>query len=169
MTRHSDAPEWFRDAKLDIYFHWGVYSVPAFDDEWYPRRMYDINTDVYKYHVEHYGNPDEFDYSKFVPMWKADNFDAKEWAALFKEAGAKFAGPVAEHHDGFSLWDSKVTPWNSIDRGPKRDILGELTKEIRANDMKLIATFHHSRNNLYEFKPTRFTGQACLSNRAYAY
>ena len=158
LSKHSDAPEWFRDAKLGIYFHWGVYSVPAYGNEWYPRHMYNPETSNYKYHQENFGKQNEFDYSKFVPMWKAENFDAKEWVSLFKEAGAKFAGPVAEHHDGFSLWDSKVTPWNSVDRGPKRDILGELTKEIRANDMKLITTFHHARNNLWEYKPGAFTG-----------
>lgn len=158
LSRHSDAPEWFRDAKLGIYFHWGVYSVPAYGNEWYPRHMYNPKTSNFKYHQKNYGDQSEFDYSALVPLWKAENFDAKEWVALFKEAGAKFAGPVAEHHDGFSLWDSKVTPWNSVDKGPKRDIVGELAKEIRANDMKLITTMHHARNNLWEYKKGRFTG-----------
>ena len=100
----------------------------------------------YKHHIEKYGQPSEFGYHDFVPMFKAENFDAKKWADLFQKAGARFAGPVAEHHDGFSMWDSEVTPWNAMDKGPKRDIAGELAKEIRANGMKLITTFHHAKN-----------------------
>ena len=101
---------------------------------------------TYAHHLSKYGHPSEFGYHDFVPMFTAENFDAKEWVALFKQAGAKFAGPVAEHHDGYSMWASKKTPWNSLDTGPKRDILGELEKEIRAQDMKLITTFHHAKH-----------------------
>jgi alpha-L-fucosidase len=79
-------------------------------------------------------------------MFKAENFDAEEWADLFVKAGAKFAGPVAEHHDGFSMWDSDATPWNAADMGPKRDVTGELKKAFTARDLKLITTFHHARN-----------------------
>ncbi len=146
LGKHKESPEWFKDAKLGIYFHWGVYSVPAFHSEWYPRNMHFKDHKVYKHHVEKYGEPSEFGYHDFVPMFKAENFNPKEWVDLFYEAGAKFAGPVAEHHDGFSMWDSEVTPWNVLDRGPKRDITGEIEKEIRKRDMKLITTFHHSKN-----------------------
>ena len=146
LSKHNEAPNWFQDAKLGIYFHWGVYSVPAFANEWYPRNMHFKDSDVYKHHKEKYGDPSEFGYHDFVPMFKAENFDAKEWADLFKKAGARFAGPVAEHHDGFSMWDSKVTPWNAKNKGPKRDVTGELQKAITNKGMKFITTFHHSRN-----------------------
>ncbi|NQU87209.1 MAG: alpha-L-fucosidase [Mariniphaga sp.] len=146
LAQHNEEPQWFQDAKFGIYFHWGVYSVPAFGSEWYPRSVNYEGGSEYKYHVEKYGNLSKFGYHDFVPMFKAENFDAKEWADLFAKAGARFAGPVAEHHDGFSMWASKVTPWNTFDKGPKRDITGELEKEIRANGMKLITTFHHARN-----------------------
>lgn len=146
LEKHSDAPEWFRDAKLGIYFHWGVYSVPAFANEWYPRNMFLKGGRENKHHIETYGDPGEYGYDKFVEQWKTPNFDAREWAALFRRAGARFAGPVAEHHDGFSLWDSKVTPWNSVSKGPKRDLVGELSESIRGEGMKFIATFHHARN-----------------------
>ncbi len=99
-----------------------------------------------KHHIEKYGTPAEFGYHDFVPMFKAENFDAGEWADLFKKAGARFAGPVAEHHDGFSMWDSEITPWNTMDKGPHRDILGELEKAIKSRDMKLITTFHHAKD-----------------------
>ncbi len=146
LSRHDPASEWFRDAKFGIYFHWGVYSVPAFGNEWYPRWMHFTNTPEYKHHVETYGKPSEFGYHDFIPMFKAEKFDAGEWAELFERSGAQYAGPVAEHHDGFSMWDSEVNPWNVADMGPKRDITGELAQELRARGMKLVATFHHARN-----------------------
>lgn len=154
LARHNEEPEWFKDAKLGIYFHWGVYSVPAFGDEWYPRKMYFKDTKEYAHHLEKYGDPLEFGYHNFVPMFNAENFNPEEWAALFKKAGARFAGPVAEHHDGFSMWASKATPWNSLDKGPHRDITGELEKAIRGQGMKFITTFHHARNlQRYADKP----------------
>jgi alpha-L-fucosidase len=145
LAKHNASPEWFRDAKLGIYFHWGVYSVPAYGSEWYPRWMHFENQDIYRHHVETYGHPSEFGYHDFVPMFKAENFDAEEWADLFQKAGARFAGPVAEHHDGFSMWDSEVTPWNAADMGPMKDITGELAKALKKRDMKLITTFHHAK------------------------
>ncbi len=146
LAKHNEQPEWFQDAKFGIYFHWGVYSVPAFGNEWYPRSMHIPGSRENLHHIATYGKPSEFGYHDFVPMFKAENFDAGEWADLFQKAGAKFAGPVAEHHDGFSMWDSDKTPWNSMDKGPHRDILGELAKAVKSRDMKLIATFHHAKN-----------------------
>lgn len=146
LSKHRAAPEWLADAKMGIYFHWGVYSVPAFFNEWYPRLMFLKGHDAWKHHVETYGDPSGFGYHEFVPKFTAEHFDPEEWAELFQKAGAKFAGPVAEHHDGFSMWDSDVTPWNAKDKGPGRDILGDLYQSLRKRDMKTIATFHHARN-----------------------
>ena len=146
LAKHNQQPDWFQDAKLGIYFHWGVYSVPAFGNEWYPRRMHFEDDIVYKHHLKKYGHPSEFGYHDFVPMFKAENFNAEEWAELFKKTGARFAGLVAEHHDGYSMWASKKTPWNTMETGPMRDITGELGKALRAQDMKLITTFHHAKH-----------------------
>lgn len=145
LSNHEASPEWFRDAKFGIYFHWGVYSVPAYGNEWYPRWMHFEGHDVYKHHVETYGHPSEFGYHDFIPMFKAEHFNADEWAELFVKAGARFAGPVAEHHDGFAMWDSKASPWNSKEMGPKRDITGELGTAIRSRGLKFITTFHHAK------------------------
>ena len=150
LKQHEAAPTWFRDAKFGIYFHWGVYSVPAFGSEWYPRNMHFKNRNEYKHHVAKYGDPTKFGYHDFVPMFKAEKFDAEAWAALFEKAGARFAGPVAEHHDGFAMWASKATPWNAKDMGPKRDITGELAAAIRKRGMKFVVSFHHARNNLWQ-------------------
>ena len=163
LKNHNPAPDWFRDAKFGIYFHWGVYSVPAFGSEWYPRNMYNKLGEArrpgpsaeYRHHVETWGEPTQFGYPDFVPMFKTEKFNADEWADLFVKAGARFAGPVAEHHDGYAMWDSELTPWNSMDTGPKRDITGELARAIRNRGMKLVTTFHHARNNLWQKKNRR--------------
>ena len=146
LSKHEASPEWFRDAKLGIYFHWGVYSVPAYGNEWYPRHMHQVGNPVYEHHVNTYGHPSEFGYHDFVPLFQAENFNAVEWAELFQKAGARFAGPVAEHHDGFAMWDSDATPWNVADMGPKKDITGLLAAELKKRDIKLITTFHHAKH-----------------------
>ncbi len=145
LSAHQ-VPEWFQDAKFGIYAHLGVYCVPANTNEWYPRYMYINGHEVQKYHAENFGAIGEFEYHDFIPMFTIPEFKAAEWAELFYRAGAKFAGPVAEHHDGFSMWDSDVNRWNAKDMGPKRDVVGEMTKEIRKRGMKVITSFHHGFN-----------------------
>lgn len=146
LKKHGAAPEWFADAKLGMYFHWGPYSVPAFGSAWYPHNMYKDNNKVRKHHEKTYGSIHEFGYEDFIPMFKASQFDPDNWAELFKQTGAKFAGPVAQHHDGFAMWDSEVNPWNAAHMGPKRDILGDIFNSLKSKGLKTIATFHHARN-----------------------
>ena len=168
LKQHS-TPEWFKDAKFGIYFHWGVYSVPAYRDEWYPRGMYAAFSDEDKqkqYHKEHFGDPSEFGYKDFIPMFKAEKFDADEWAELFKRAGAKFAGPVAEHHDGFAMWNSEHTEWDAADMGPKRDITGELAKAVKKQGMKFITSFHHAYN--WKYYETSYEGNYDTKDPKYA-
>jgi len=150
LTTHS-TPQWFRDAKFGIYTHWGVYSVPACgpNGTWYPHNMYREGTEQHTYHVRTYGPPSEFGYKDFIPMFNAEKFDAEEWAELFKKAGAQFAGPVAEHHDGFAMWDSEFTEWNAAKMGPKRDVVGELERAIRKQGMRFLTAFHHAANWWY--------------------
>lgn len=149
LSKHGSAPEWLDDAKLGIYFHWGPYSVPAYRTEWYPRWMHiakpaNWGAGTMEYHEKNYGPIEEFGYHHFIPMFTAEKFDAEKWADLFQSAGARFAGPVAQHHDGFSMWDSNVNPNNAAAEGPKRDITGELLAALRDRGMKTITTFHHS-------------------------
>jgi len=146
LAKYDETAEWFKDAKFGIYAHWGVLSVPAYANDWYPRNMHIEGTDEYKHHVAIYGHPSKFGYHDFVPMFHAEKFNADEWAELFKKAGAKFAGVVAEHHDGWSNWNSKINPWNSMAMGPHRDIVGELEKAIHGRGMKLVTSFHKDRN-----------------------
>ena len=124
-------PEWFRDAKFGIFIHWGVYSVPAFANEWYPRNMYLQGSKEFKHHLETYGSQDKFGYKDFIPMFKAERFDAAEWAQLFKKSGAKYVVPVAEHHDGFAMYKTALSKWNAAEMGPEKDIIGLLSEAIR--------------------------------------
>ena len=137
-----------RDAKFGIYTHWGVYSVPACgpNGTWYPYNMYREGAEQYEYHVRTYGPPSEFGYKDFIPMFKAEKFDPDEWAGLFKKAGAQFAGPVGEHHDGFAMWDSEFTEWNAARIGPKRDVVGELERAMRGQNMRFMVALHHAEN-----------------------
>ena len=151
LIQHPE-PDWFKDAKFGIYFHWGVYSVPAHGNEWYPRRMYQKGNSLYDWHKQKWGDQKDFGYKDFIPMFTAENFDADEWVDLFVKSGAKYVGPVAEHHDGFAMWDSQLTDWDAKDMGPKRDIVGELAVAARKRDLKFLTSFHHAWNwRYYEF------------------
>ena len=138
------APSWYQDGKFGIFIHWGVYSVPAFGNEWYPRNMYRQGSAEYEHHRKVWGSQDVFGYKDFVPLFKAERFDADEWAGLFQESGARFVVPVAEHHDGFQMYDSELCRWNAVRMGPCRDVLGELGEACRARDMVLGASSHRA-------------------------
>lgn len=139
----NEIPEWLVDAKFGVYAHWGLYSVPAFETEWYAKQMYKIGSEVYEHHVKTYGEPSVFGYKEFIPLFKAENYNPADWADIIKQSGAKYAGFAVAHHDGFCLWDSKFTCWNSMKMGPKRDLYGEFVEELKKNDLKVIATFHN--------------------------
>ena len=113
----KEVPEWFRDAKFGLFFHWGPYSVPSFENEWYSRNMYAKGSSQNKHHVETYGPLNKFGYKDFFPMFKGEKFDPEEWAELVVRSGAKYAGPVTEHADNFSMWNSKVNPINCVNYG----------------------------------------------------
>ncbi len=129
--KQYQTPAWFRDAKFGIFIHWGVYAVPANFSEWYPREMYHQGSPAYQHHLATYGPPDKFGYKDFIPLFTASKFNADQWLDVFKRAGAKYIVPVAEHHDGFAMYKTKLTKWNAVDMGPKRDIIGELAAATR--------------------------------------
>jgi alpha-L-fucosidase len=148
-----EIPQWYKDAKFGIFIHWGVYCVPAYLSEWYPRFMYiDQDTwrgNAFRHHQETYGKHSEFGYKDFIPKLTAAKFDAAEWAKLFKEAGARYVVPVAEHHDGFPMYACSFTKWNAVGMGPKRDIVGELAEAVRAEGMHLGVSSHRAFNWAY--------------------
>ena len=146
--RTHPTPEWFKNDKFGIYTHWGIYSVPAYgpNGTWYPNAIYRQKGKQYEHHVKTYGPLSEFGYKDFIPMFTGEKFDADEWAELFKKAGARFAGPVAIHHDGFAMWDTKYTEWNAAKMGPKRDVVGEQAAAFSRQGMRFLTAFHHAAN-----------------------
>ena len=118
-----ECPDWFRDAKLGIWSHWGPQSVPMYGD-WYMRHMYMEGHPQYLYHWRVYGHPSKVGYKDIVTQWKAERFDADALMELYVAAGAKYFVAQATHHDNFDNWDSQHHSWNSVKVGPKKDIVG---------------------------------------------
>ena len=153
---HYQCPDWYRDGKFGIFIHWGVYSIPAFGSEWYPRHMYRQGTLEFEHHLKTYGPHNKFGYKDFIPMFKAEQFDPAAWAKLFRSAGAKFVVPVAEHHDGFAMYDSELNRWNAVKMGPKRDVIGELAEAIRAEGMVFGLSSHRAEHYWFFDGGTQF-------------
>lgn len=135
-------PDWYLDSKFGIFIHWGIYSVPAFGSEWYSRNMYIQGSKEYEHHIKTYGLHKDFGYKDFIPMFQAEKFSADEWLDLFKAAGAQYIVPVAEHHDGFQMYKSDISKWNSYEMGPKRDVLEELSEAAKKRDIINGASSH---------------------------
>ena len=145
LAANYKVPAWYTGAKFGLCMHWGVYSVPAYHNEWYEKHMYG-SPGIAAWHVQHFGPQDKFGYKDFIPMFTQEKFDARAWAELFKKSGAKFVLPTCQHHDGFALWDSKVTPFNAKQMGPKRDLIGELCAAVRKEGLKFGFTNHQIEN-----------------------
>ena len=154
-----EIPQWYKDAKLGLSLHWGVYAVPAWAPrlsgisyaEWYGNRMKDQNNPTYQYHIDNYGS--DFSYDDFIPLWKAESYNAKEWAKFAKQMGAKYIFITSKHHDGFCLWPSKYTDRNAFKMGPKKDILGEFFDAAREEGLKVGLYY-----SLYEWYNPLYTG-----------
>ncbi|WAJ72374.1 alpha-L-fucosidase [Catenovulum adriaticum] len=164
-------PEWYKDAKIGYWCTWGVYSVPAFAGdhaaEWYGRWMYNVDDGsgnekgqgferrglkTAAYHKQKYGDPSKFGYKDFIPMFKAEKWNADEWADLFVEGGAKFFVFMAMHHDNFLMWDSKHQPFNSVNMGPKRDFTAEMKRAVKARGLHFGVSNHAAWNgSFFEF------------------
>ncbi|HOO27631.1 MAG TPA: alpha-L-fucosidase, partial [Lachnospiraceae bacterium] len=154
-VKTHQVPEWYHDCKLGIFIHWGLYSVPAFatptvelgvvaNEEWFCNNPYaewyynSLNMGsgaTYEYHRKKYG--EDFEYEAFADMWKAEKFVPQEWASLFQQAGAGYVVMVTKHHDGFCLFPSKYTDYSAVNRGPQRDLVGELTEAVREKGLKM--------------------------------
>ena len=141
---HTAIPPWYIDAKFGIFIHWGAYCVPAFGNEWYPRSMYQQGTREFGHHLAMYGPQTRFGYKDFIPRFTAERFDPATWAALFRKAGARYVVPVAEHHDGFAMYDCSLSRWTAAKMGPKRDVIGQLAQAVRAEGMVLGLSSHRA-------------------------
>ncbi|MGC9349348.1 MAG: alpha-L-fucosidase, partial [Anaerolineae bacterium] len=147
--RGYEVPRWYLDGKFGIFIHWGVYAVPAFGNEWYPRNMYQRDHPEYKHHLETYGPHTDFGYKDFIPAFTAEKFSPTAWAELFADAGARFVVPVAEHHDGFAMYDCGFSDWTAVKMGPKRDIIGELAAAVREKGMVFGLSSHRAEHYWY--------------------
>ncbi|MEF8788436.1 MAG: alpha-L-fucosidase, partial [Planctomycetota bacterium] len=164
----DSVPEWYKDAKFGIYMHWTPACVPARNTDRYATKMY---RSLKEYHTKHYGHPSEFGFKDFIPMFTLENWNPDRMAELFKRSGARFAGLTSEHHDGFAMWDSDLTRWDSADMGPRRDVAGELAGAVRDHGMKLVLSQHrvslatpwkrngwYSRKDDFDTRDPRFWG-----------
>ena len=140
----APVPKWFKERRLGIFIHWGLYSVPANSNEWYSRNMYIKGDNAYEHHLKTYGAHKDFGYKDFIPLFKAEKFDAAQWASLFHKAGAGYVMPVAEHHDGFQMYESDLSKWNAAQMGPCRDLLGQWKQAVEAEGMEFCASTHRA-------------------------
>jgi len=139
-----EVPEWFRDAKFGIWAHWSAQCVPEQGD-WYARGMYEEGSNDYKFHVAHYGHPSKVGFKDICNMWKAEKWEPEKLIDLYKKAGAKYFVALANHHCNFDCWDSKYQPWNSVNVGPKKDIVGLWAKAARKEGLRFGVTVHCAR------------------------
>lgn len=144
-------PAWFHNDKFGIFIHWGVYAVPSYAPviensglsyaEWYWYRIPQKQKDFKAFHDKNYGS--DFQYQQFEPMFKAELFDPKQWAEVFKQSGARYVVLTSKHHEGYALWNSAEAdktwhrPWNAVTGTPKRDLLGDLTNAVRDAGLKM--------------------------------
>jgi alpha-L-fucosidase len=149
-------PDWYRDAKLGIWAHWSPQCVPEQGD-WYARNMYVQGSRQYQFHVKTYGHPSQFGYKDICHLWKAERWDPEALIQLYKRAGAEYFVALANHHDNFDCWNSKNQPWNCVNVGPKRDIVGTWAKAARAHNLRFGVTYHGTPGRVWdEFLPVRY-------------
>ena len=139
--RQYQVPDWFRNAKFGIWACFGPQNQPE-DGDWYARNMYVEGSAQNKYHVKHYGPPSEFGFKDVIHTWKAENFDAEKLVALYKRVGAQYFFAMANHHDNFDLYDSKYQPWNSVNVGPHKDIVGDFAKAAHEQGLPFGVSVH---------------------------
>jgi alpha-L-fucosidase len=144
LEQNYTLPEWYRDAKFGIWAHWGPQCQPRQGD-WYAKFMYDQGRPQYNFHVAHYGHPSKFGFKDVINEWKADKWDPATLIKRYKGAGAKFFVSMANHHDNMDMFDSKYQPWNSVNVGPKKDIVGTWARLAREEGLKFGVSVHAAR------------------------
>jgi alpha-L-fucosidase len=149
-------PQWFKDAKFGLWLHWGPQTIPTKGGGWYANHMYVDNPDpnffghsAWPYHRLNFGHQADFGYKDVCNLWKAEKFDAEQTVQQFKKWGARYVAIIANHHDNFDLFNSSVHKWNTVNVGPKRDLVGEFAEAARHNGMKWVATAHTARAQSY--------------------
>jgi alpha-L-fucosidase len=165
LSQHK-TPQWYYGAKLGIFIHWGIYSVPAFGNEWYARSMYDPNVREFEHHRKTYGEQKDFGYKDFIPLFRGENFDASRWITVFRQAGAKFVLPVAEHHDGFAMYQTEFNRYNAAEMGPCVDVMGQLKAAAESQGLQFCASTHRAEH--YFFMNMGRTFDSDINDETYA-
>ncbi len=157
LSRLYTVPEWWRDAKFGAWSHWDPQSMPEQGD-WYARGMYMQGNSQYNFHISNFGHPSEYGYKDICNNWVIDKWDPNELMDLYVEMGARYFMAMGVHHDNFDCWDSTYQPWNSVNVGPKVDVVGTWEKAARANGLRFGIGFHHSPGRTWgQFMPVRYT------------
>ena len=137
-------PDWYRDAKFGIWAHWGPQCQPEMGD-WYAQKMYQFDSADYQFHVKTYGHPSKAGFKEVIRSWKAEQWDPEYLIGLYKKAGARFFTALANHHDNFDNFDSTYQPWNSVNMGPRKSIVGGWEKAARAAGLRFAVSSHGDR------------------------
>jgi alpha-L-fucosidase len=157
ISRIYTVPEWWRDAKFGAWAHWDPQSMPEQGD-WYARGMYQEGSAQYRYQTNHFGHPSEYGYKDIAHNWVIDRWKPNELMDLYVEMGARYFMAMGDHHDNFDNFDSKYQPWNSVNVGPKVDVVGTWEKAARQHDLRFGIGFHASPPRTWgQFRPVRYT------------
>ncbi len=157
ISRLYQTPEWWRDAKFGAWAHWDPQSMPE-DGDWYARGMYQEGSAQYNYNVQHFGHPSEYGYKDIAHNWVIDRWNPNELMDLYVEMGARYFMAMGAHHDNFDCFDSKYQPWNSVNVGPKVDIVGTWEKVARQHGLRFGIGFHDTPGRTWgQFMPVRYT------------
>jgi alpha-L-fucosidase len=157
ISQHYQTPEWWRDAKFGAWAHWDPQSMPE-DGDWYARGTYQEGSAQYRYHTNHFGFPSEYGYKDIAHNWVIDRWHPNELMDLYVEMGARYFMAMGDHHDNFDNWNSKYQPWNSVNVGPKKDVVGTWEKAARQHGLHFGIGFHASPPRTWgQFMPVRYT------------
>jgi alpha-L-fucosidase len=157
ISRLYVTPEWWRDAKFGAWAHWDPQSMPE-DGDWYARGMYQEGSPQYRYHTNHFGHPSEYGYKDIAHNWVIDRWHPNELMDLYVAMGARYFMAMGAHHDNFDCFDSKYQPWNSVNVGPKVDVVGTWEKAARQHGLHFGVGFHNTPPRTWgQFMPVRYT------------
>lgn len=157
LSRMYVVPQWWREAKFGAWSHWSPQSMPEQGD-WYARGMYMEGSPQYQYHLEQFGHPSEYGYKDICHNWIIDRWNPDELMDLYVEMGARYFMAMGCHHDNFDCYDSKYQPWNSVNIGPKKDIVGIWEKKAREHGLRFGIGFHNTPSRTWgQFMTVRYT------------
>jgi len=169
LSQNYVVPDWWREAKFGVWSHWDPQSVPEQGD-WYARRMYEENSPVYQSHIKNYGHPSVYGYKDITNNWIADKWEPETLMKLYVDMGARYFMAMGVHHDNFDCWNSAYQPWNSVNIGPKKDIVGIWEKLARKHGLRFGIGFHNTPPRTWgQFMPVKYSSDKSGSLKGVPY